>query len=325
MARHPWVAEADNGVRWGIQLCAEESRRSQLDRDLKANPADALIESGKLVDQLGFDGLFIYDHPGQAPDPWVWLSGLAMVTENARLGSIVNCVYHRYPTYLARLASDLDHLSGGRFLLGLGAGYLKREFESLGAEFMSNKDRAAGLAEVVEIIRGVWGPEPFAFDGRYYQIERAQVLPPPVQEPWVPIVIGGGGEQVTLRNVARYADACNLAVESIEDVRRKLSVIDKHCEDLGRDPAEVLRTGFTLWLIMGEDESAIQRKVNHYFPEGIPDVLAPRVLTGTPEQIAEYYQQRVDIGFQYFVVQLIDGSDRETINLLAEQVVPNVK
>lgn len=324
MARHPWVAQADDGIRWGIQLCAEDGRRSQLDRDVKANPGDALIDSGKLVEQLGFDAVFIYDHPGQAPDPWVWLSGLSMVTDRVRLGSIVNCAYHRYPTYLARLATDLDHLSQGRLVLGLGAGYLKREFESLGVEFMSNRDRAAGIEEVVQIVQGSWGADPFSFDGKYYQVKNIKVLPAPVQEPWVPLVIGGSGEQVTLRNVAQFADACNLNVESPEDVRRKLEVIDRHCETYDRPPEEVLRTGFTLWLILAPTEAEVKAKVDSYFPDGIPEVLEGRVIAGTPEQIIEHYQERVDLGIQYFVVQLIDGADRETIQLLADQIVPAV-
>lgn len=325
MARHPWVAAADSGVRWGIQLCAEDRRRSALDRDVKARPAEALLESGKLVEQLGFDAVYIYDHPSQAPDPWVWLAGLATVTERVRLGSAVNCVYHRYPTYLARLATDLDHLSNGRLILGLGAGYLRREFRALGVDYPSDSDRAKGVAEVAEIVRGVWGDAPFSYDGRYYQIENVQIVPPPVQEPWVPIMIGGRGEQVALRNVARHADACNFNVKTVADVRRKLDVLQRHCEAAGRPVDEILTSTFTGWLILAPTEEAVQRKVASYFPDGMPDSMDYLgIVAGTPEQIIEHYVERAGAGIDYFVVQLLDGSDRETLHLLAEEVVPHV-
>lgn len=326
MARHPWVAKADEGVRFGIQLCAEDRRRSALDRDVKARPYDALIESGKLVDQLGFDGLFIYDHPGQAPDPWVWLSGLATATENVMLGSVVNSVFHRYPTYLARLATDLDHLSGGRLMLGLGVGYLPEEFAMLGVEFMPNPDRLRAIQEAVQIITGAWGDEPFSFDGRYYQVENIRVVPPPLQQPRPPIMIAGSGEKVTLRNVARYADACNLNRSlSVDDTVRRLNALKRHCDDLGRDYDEVLKSDFTGWLLMAPTEDEMQQKLASYYPDGLPGSLDYLGVTaGTPEQIVEHFQQYADIGIQYFVVQLVDGSDRETIQLLADEVVPHV-
>ncbi len=325
MARHPWVAAADDGVRWGIQLCAEDGRRSALDRDVKANPAEALLEGGQLVEELGFDAVFIYDHPGQAPDPWIWLSGLATVTNRVRLGSAVNCVYHRTPTYLARIATDLDHLSNGRLLLGLGAGYLRREFKALGVDFMPDGDRARGVAEVADIVRGVWGDEPFSYDGRYYQIENVQVVPPPVQEPWVPVIIGGRGEKTTLRNVATHADACNFNVNSIEAIKRKLDVLGQHCDDVGRPRDEVLISDFTGWLILAPTEEAAQRKLESYFPDGVPDSMDYLGITiGTPQQIIEHYAARGEAGIQYHVVQLLDGSDRETLQMLAEEVVPYV-
>lgn len=326
MARHPWVAKADEGIRFGVQLCAEDGRRSALDRDVKAEPYDALIESGKLVDRLGFDGLFIYDHPGQAPDPWVWLSGLASVTENVMLGSVVNCVFHRYPTYLARLATDLDHLSGGRLMLGLGVGYLPEEFAMLGVEFMSNPDRLRAIEEAVAIIQGAWGDEPFSYDGRYYQVENIRVVPPPLQQPRPPLMIAGSGERVTLRNVAKYADACNLNRSlSVDDTVRRLDVLKRHCQDLGRDYDEILKTDFTGWLLMAPTEDEVREKLSSYYPDGLPGSLDYLGVTaGTPEQIAVRFQEYADIGIQYFVVQLVDGSDRETIHLLADEVVPHV-
>jgi alkanesulfonate monooxygenase SsuD/methylene tetrahydromethanopterin reductase-like flavin-dependent oxidoreductase (luciferase family) len=324
MARHPWVAQADAGLRWGVQLCAEQRRYSALNRVLHENPREALLGTGQLVEQLGFDGLFLYDHPSQAPDNWIWLSGLATVTERVWLGSVVNCVYHRHPVYLARMAADLDLLSQGRLVLGLGVGYLKREFNALGAEFMSDADRLRGLEEALAIIQGVWGDEPFTFDGRYYNIDRVRITPGPLQQP-PPLMIGGSGEKVTLRNVAKYADACNLNAKDIPELRRKLDALQRHCEDLNRPYDEVLKTDFTGWLILAPTEAEAQAKINAMYPEGVPDTLAYLgILAGTPEQIAEHYQARADAGIEYFVVQVVDGMDRETVTLLANEVVPQV-
>lgn len=324
MARHAWVAKADGGLRWGVQLCAEIRRYSALNRVLYENPREALLGTGQLVEQLGFDGLFIYDHPSQAPDNWIWLSGLAAVTERVMLGSVVNCVYHRHPVYLARMAADLDLLSQGRLMLGLGVGYLKREFNALGAEFMSDGDRLRGLEEALAIIQGVWGDEPFTFEGRYYNIDRVRIVPRPHQAR-VPLMIGGSGEKVALRNVARYADACNLNAQDIPELRRKLDALQRHCDDLGRPYDEVLKTEFTGWLILAPTEAEVQAKLRNIYPDGIPDTLAYLgVLAGTPEQIAAHYQQRRDAGIDYFVVQVVDGTDRETVTLLANEVVPQV-
>lgn len=328
MARHPWVAKADEGVRFGVQLAAEDHRRSAVDRDIKANPREALLESGKLVDQLGFDGLFIYDHVGQAPDPWVWLSGLATQTENVMLGSVVNCIYHRSPVYLARLATDLDHLSNGRLMLGLGVGYLPKEFAWLGVEFRSAAERQAGLEEVLEILHGVWGPEPFTYKGRFYEMEEAQVVPPPLQQPRPPIMIGGSGERVTLRQVAQHADACNLTTRDPAEVINKIEALKRHCDDLGRPYDEILKTTFTGWLILAPTEQEAEAKLGSYYEGGIvPGPVRKRInpLVATPEQAVEFYQSFADIGVQYFVAQLPDGEDRETIQLLADEVMPHVR
>ncbi len=326
MARHPWVAKADNGVRWGVQLVAENGRRSAMDRDVKDNPRTALFESGKLVDSLGFDGLFIYDHPGQAPGPWVWLGGLAAVTENVMLGSVVNCVFYRHPVSLARHTSDLDHLSQGRVMLGVGCGYLPKEFAWFGADYQPAAQRQEALEEVLEIVQGAWGSDPFTFNGKYYDLDDVRIEPAPVQQPRPPIMLAGGGERVTLRQVARLADACNITAPEPDKVRQKFEALEQHCQEVGRPYDEVLRTTFTGWLIISETEAEAEAKLNSYYPEGIPKAIRDRInpTVGGVDQIIEHYQALADAGVQYFVTQIIDGDDRETIELLAKRVVPEV-
>lgn len=326
MARHPWVAEADNGLRWGVQLVLGEEGLPKL------------LEAGQLVEALGFDGCFIFDHPAIQADPWTCLAALAAVTERVRLGSVVNCVLYRPPTLLARLASDVDTISRGRLMLGLGIGWLIPEFAALGLPFASATTRFAALEEALQIISGVWGPEKFAFAGEHYQVGPVQITPP-IQQPAPPLLIGGSGEKRSLRLVAQYADACNVndvahtenGLERIggpELIAHKYAVLRGYCEEFGRPYDEILRTHFTLRLVIAPDERAVTEKVAAIGQASSGSPATRRAqpnafMTGTPEQVAEYYQSLADIDTQYFIMQ-IDARDTETIELLAREVVPRV-
>lgn len=327
MARHPWVAAADNGIRWGVQLVLGDAGLGRL------------LDAGRQVEALDFDGCFIFDHPSIQADPWTCLSALAGVTERVRLGSVVNCVSYRHPTMLARLATDLDTISNGRLMLGLGIGWLIPEFAALGLSYDSATARFAALEEALAIIPGVWGPERFAFDGTHYQVGPVRITPPPVQQPRPPLLIGGSGEKKSLRLVAQYADACNVnevartengqeRVGGPELIAHKFDVLRSYCEELGRPYDEVLRTHFTLRLVLGPDEQTVAEKVAA-IGQGSSGSPATRraqpsaFMTGTPEQVISYYQSLVDVGAQYFVIQ-VDATDSETLELLAREVVPHV-
>jgi alkanesulfonate monooxygenase SsuD/methylene tetrahydromethanopterin reductase-like flavin-dependent oxidoreductase (luciferase family) len=327
VARHPWVAEADNGMRWGVQLVLGDEGLGRL------------LGVGQRIEALGFDGCFIFDHPAVQADPWICLSALASVTERVRLGSLVNCVPYRHPAYLARLAADLDNISRGRLMLGLGIGWLKPEFEAFGVSYDPPVARFAALEEALEIIPGVWGPEKFAYTGTYYAMGPLQITPPPVQQPRPPLLIGGGGEKRSLRLVARYADACNISnngptekgVERVggpELIAHKLDVIRGYCVEYGRPYDEILRTHFTLRLVLAETEQALAAKIaaSAEAVSGSPGTrraLPSAFVTGTPERVAAEYQALADVGIQYFTVQ-VDSGDTETLELLANEVVPRV-
>lgn len=320
MARHPWVAQADAGARFGVQVYPPRGQ---------ANPARAMLAAAQRIEQLGFDAAFIGDHPSRGTDPWVVLGGVAAVTERVRLGSVVNCVYYRSPTYLARLAADLDQLSGGRLMLGLGIGWDAAEFRALDQPFLKVPQRQVALEEAVAIINGLWGPEPFTFRGEHFAVEQMHVNPPPLQHPRPPLMIAGGGERGTLRQVAQYADASNFGAwqvlggaETPEQIRHKLEVLRGHCAALGRPYDEILRTYFTGSLILAPNQAALTAKLARVFPLGLPDWVGP--VYATPEQAIEHYQERVEAGIQYFVVQLIDCTDEETLELLAHAVMPRV-
>lgn len=327
MARHPWVAAADGGVRFGLQVVIGEEG------------LPGLLEAGRLVDRLGFDGLFVFDHPALQADPWVALSALAAVTERVRLGSVVNCVPYRHPAMLARLAADLDNLSAGRLMLGLGIGWFQGEFRAFEVPFRPAPERFAALEEALAIVQGAWGEERFSFRGEHYGVEGLRVAPPPVQRPRPPIMIGGNGERVTLRLVARHADACNVselvdrgngqeAVGGVETIGRKLEALRRHCADLGRPEDEVLRTHFTLQLVLARSEGEAAAKWARLAAASTSPATRraqpSAAVVGTPGRVAEHYRMLAEAGIQYFVVQL-DASDRETIGLLAGEVVPLVR
>lgn len=192
-------------------------------------------------------------------------------------------------------------------------------------------ERQAAMAEAIEIIRGVWGPEPFSYEGRYHRTEREFILPPPIQRRSLPIILAGGGERTALRLVARHADACNFGpghatglARTTEDVRHKNTVLDRFCLEEGRDPRSVLRTHFTSWLMIAPTEPAARAKLDCYYPDGINEEQQFSRGVGTPAQVARYYQALVDAGMEFFVVQTLDAADTETIELLARDVIPHV-
>ena len=168
----------------------------------------------------------------------------------------MNCVYYRHPARLARITSDLDHISEGRAILGLGIGWAKEEFHSFGIPFRSTAERQHGMDEALTIIGGVWGNQPFSYEGTQFTVNDLQITPP--LQPRVPILIGGGGERVTLRKVAMRADACNFSTrDGLATLRAKLAALRRHCEACGRPFDDILRTDFIGWLIVGTTDKTL--------------------------------------------------------------------
>jgi alkanesulfonate monooxygenase SsuD/methylene tetrahydromethanopterin reductase-like flavin-dependent oxidoreductase (luciferase family) len=312
---HPWVAEGGQRLRFAI--CGM----------FASKPAD-IIAAAQRAEELGFDAYWANDHPNRAMDCWGQLTMLAMATERIRLISLVSCIYYRAPFLLARQAADVDVVSGGRLVLGLGVGDDVPEFNQMCLDFPPFRDRQEALEETLAIVRGLWSGERFSFTGKHFRVQDAATRLLPVQEPFVPVLIGGGGERVTLRQVARLADVSNFAPHEwsgaayqVADVQRKYAALRHHCEAIGRPYESVLRTHYTPLVTLAEDGASLEQKRAH---ARIPDAaLRQELVFATPGQAVQHFQALADAGVQYFLVA-INFQDEETVRLFAEQVVPAV-
>ena len=221
---------------------------------LKASGQHASIESlrsvWKIADERGFDHCWAFDHfapifsdvHGDVFEGWTMLAAMAAVTTRTRVGLMVTGNTYRHPGVLAKMAVTVDHLSAGRLEFGLGAAWAEDEHAMFGLEFGTVGQRIARLKEALQVIRSLWTEAQTDFDGKYYQLKEALSNPKPVQKPFPPIWVGGGGERKTLRVVAELADVWNLVGGAPEDAAHKSAILDQHCADVGRDPAQIRRS-----------------------------------------------------------------------------------
>lgn len=259
---------------------------------------------------------------------------MAMVPSRIRLGPMVAASPYRTPLMTARLVSDVDHLSDGGVIMGLGIGWNAsdyglgtNEFDRMGLPYPSAAERQAALDEAIILTRGLWGAQPFTFDGTHYQAKDANV-PAPLQRPEPPLVLGGAGEKVTQRQVARLADMANFGpgpaggVDTPAQARHKHDVLRHHCDHIGRPYEDVLRSLFSHWVMVAPTEREVADKVARYFPDGLDEFWGKYLIAGTPEQIVELFQAYADAGVQHFDCQVLDAEDVETFTLLIRQVDP---
>ncbi len=194
-----------------------------------------------------FEHAWLYDHfapingdvGGPCLEGWTALAALATLTERLRLGLMVTGNTYRHPAVLAKIAATVDVISSGRLDFGIGAGWNEYEHESLGIPLYTPGERIRRFGEACEVIQRLFTEPVVDFDGRYYQLKEARSEPKPVQKPHPPFVIGGGGEKLTLRVVATYADIWNYTGTSVEEFSHKAKVLREHCEAIGRDPDEI--------------------------------------------------------------------------------------
>ena len=289
----------------------------------------ALLEAGKRADRLGFDTLWTWDHlypiQGSSAGPmfegWLTLAAWAQATERIRIGLMVVANTFREPTLTAKMATTLDHISGGRAILGVGAAWFEEEHEAFGLRFGSGfPERLRWLGEALPIMRGMLDGERPTANGPRYTAKNVRNEPPPIQE-HLPIVVGGGGEKVTLKLVARYADANNIG-GGLEVVRRKEAILLRHCETVGRDPGEIERTTNVGTIVIRDSRAEAKRVQAGLFERnGHADVWNHQPV-GTPEDVAEHIAPFLEIGYRHLIGGFPSPYDEESMTRFATEVRP---
>jgi F420-dependent oxidoreductase-like protein len=214
------------------------------------DPAQAWERSkavARQADELGFESIWLYDHFHTVPQPteeitfesFTTLAALGALTERVRLGHVVICAGFRNPALTAKMISTMDVHTGGRMEVGIGAGWKRDEWEAYGYGFPTTRQRLDNLADTLEILRRMMDPGPATYRGEHASVEGAINVPRPLQQPRVPIMVGGNGPEVTWRLAARYADELNLDGKTPEEVAAALPVIASRCEEIDRDPADL--------------------------------------------------------------------------------------
>jgi F420-dependent oxidoreductase-like protein len=265
---------------------------------------DRVVEQAQAAERAGFSQVTVMDHLYQidaigSPDEpmlesWSVLAGLARETSRVRLGTLVTGVTYRNPALLAKQATTLDTISGGRAMLGLGAAWNAVEHAGYGYDFPSIRDRMDRLEEALAIAKAMFTEEQPSFEGRHYRIERAFNVPRPVQPGGPKLLVGGGGEQRTLRIAARYADMTHWFSLGIDTLRHKTEVLERYCEEIGRDPSTIERTAGAP-VIVTDSEADAKALI-----ERLPAERRPYVTAGPPEQVADALRPYVEAGFTGF-------------------------
>jgi F420-dependent oxidoreductase-like protein len=279
------------------------------------------------ADALGYHSIWLYDHFHTVPTPtqdvtfecWTSTAALARDTRRVRLGQMVTCNSYRNPALLAKMASTVDALSQGRLDFGIGAGWYEEEYVSYGYAFPSTSERLERLREAVEIILAMWTQEEATFEGTYYQMRGAINQPKGVQKPHIPLLIGGGGEKVTLRLVAEYANACNIGGD-IPTIKHKLAILKQHCDKLGRDYESIKRTTLIDDCVIADTEADVLAKLTPQQQDNLEE-LRKTWLIGTPEQIRERLMEYEEAGIQELIVRFVDAAQLEPVRLFARECI----
>jgi F420-dependent oxidoreductase-like protein len=290
---------------------------------------DALARHWQAAEKLGYDSAWLDDHFYGVVTPqwddslecWTLMAALARETTTLRFGALVGCNGYRHPALVAKMAASLDHIGGGRLEFGIGAGWYEQEFLAYGYDFPPVGTRLAQLGEALEIFRRMWTEEKATFAGRHHRVREAWCNPKPLQKPHPPILIGGGGEKILLRLVARYADRWNFG-GTVEQFRRKVAVLESHCRALGRDPAAIEKTWFGNVLIEPDEERLRRRLEKRAARGGFATEMDKSGLVGTPAQVIERIRAYVAEGVTHFIGMFGRVERLEATELFAREVMP---
>ena len=285
-------------------------------------------------EEMGFDSLWVNDHlyGPQSPaipmlEAWTLAAGIAAATETSEIGTLVTPVGMRNPAHTGKMIATVDNIAGGRVIPGFGSGWMPREFTDFGMPFVNTRDRLRQLEEGLQIFKGMFDADQdeFSFEGEFFHTENLVTQPKPPRD--MPILVGGGGEKVTMRIAAQYADIWNNSAGSQDDLEHKVSVLHGHAKALGRDPSE-LRVSQQCLVTIVEDDAKVGPMVERaqkIFGGHMGNPAGDMALTGTPSMIKERIEKHVELGCDMFMIEFFGRDTIEPAQMFAETVIPEFR
>ena len=287
---------------------------------------NTILKAATNIENLGYESIWVYDHFHTVPKPtqdptyecWTLMSALSQTTSKVRLGQMCTCNSYRNPAYLTKVASNIDVMSNGRLEYAIGAGWYDHEYRAYGYEYPSAGIRLKMLEESLIIYKKMTTEETPTFNGEFYQIDGAINQPKPIQKPYPPLWVCGGGEKVTLKLLAKYGDYGNWDVD-VDGFVQKSNILQNHCENVGRDFSEIGKTLHTNVLI-ADNQNDLDKKVEKLATyTNIPkDYYYERPLIGTKEKVFETIEQYKEAGCIYLIAYIPDVVWGDTVNYLSE-------
>jgi F420-dependent oxidoreductase-like protein len=312
MAKHP--------IRFGIQTGQQGIAWSEM------------LDLWQKADTWGYDSLWNFDHffpiftdpTGPCFEGWTTLSALGQATKKARVGHLVNGNTYRNPCVLAKMAATLDHVTGGRLNLGIGAGWFELEHQAFGIDFKTIPGRLQALDEACQILRGMFRGEKFSLDGKHYRVRDALGMPRPVQDP-LPIMIGGTGEKVLLRIVAKHADLWN-ANASAERMGELIDVIRRHGDAVGRDTDAIEKTVMIpLCYKAPRERQEFMCQLVSGMRGCTPEQARRQIVIGDEQECLETIARYAKVGVTHFIFMLFQPVHRDEVQAFAEEVAPKAR
>jgi len=298
--------------------------------------AEAVVERAARLDREGFAWVSLMDHlwqlrgngrrDGPFLDAYTTLPAIARETDDIELGALVTCPHYRFPGSLARAMASLDHLSGGRAVLGIGAGWYEAEYDALGIDFPDAATRVRQMRDTIELCKAAWTREsPVDYEGRYYDLDGLFLEPKPVREPHPPVLIGGGGEQLTLKATAHHGDRWNVPWGGPDTYAGKLDVLEDHCRTFDRDYEAITKTVANTTVVRQTTEAAhdAYERLLARTEGGPADREDYRGAVGTPAEVAALLDRFDDVGLDQFMLK-VPSNDRRTVELFVDEVMDAV-
>ena len=289
---------------------------------------DTIIEASARIEKLNYASVWVYDHfhtvPSPTQDPtfecWSLMAALSQVTNNVRIGQMCTCNSYRNPAYLTKVASTIDSMSGGRLEFAIGAGWYDQEYKAYGYDYPSAGVRLKMLEEALQIYIAMTTQDKASFEGDYYKIKDAINQPKPLQKPYPPLWVCGGGEKVTLKLLAKYGDYGNWDVD-VEGFVHKSKILKTHCEEQNRNYSDIKKTLHTN-VIIGNNEKDLNEKINKIVDvTGIPkEMYIDRPLVGVKEKVFDTIEEFSSVECEYLIAYIPDIVWGDTLEILSEKL-----